>query len=705
MSQSVTRLKQLLFDHETHELESLATRLEALSKTHETSHAKLRGDVDAMHARVGDTERLTQTVVEIIDEALRRAEVQKHTALSLSIAPLVVTTIKAELKNSQEEMVEALYPITGRLVKAYVASAIKDLTAEMNRRLEQNPVMLRLQSLTTGRSVGELALAATQDFKVLELFLIRRGSGDLVAHWPQEASGRDHMMSGVLAAINAFANEAFAADEASMRQIDLGEETIYLRGSQLYLLAAKCSGSAPRDLEQSLDEAFLATIEKTLDAAPSGRGSAELIRELGADITRRVDASKSQAAPRSLRPLKILATLILLPLLAWFGWSAYERYADNRTRAAARAVVGEIAEMTGYPALLEAQSAGSALRVSGLAPSQAIKTKVITDLTRALPDVAIDDKLTVVPGSDIAIPDPEPKFEEVRQAVRSLQSVTERAAIARTTARAGKRLEQARSGLLSAAAGWPLDQTIKRKEAADLAAAFQALSQDTSALALTLTDSTTQPPSAPDLAQRLDELTQALAAHAQTLNSLAGLKHEQTPPVRSSDPALAAETLAAEAERSAAVASIIAVASTLKPIEVTIEKTLPAPPPPAPDARQQLETYAARHAVFFSNGTEFRSPELAKQTLDELAAHMRAANSLVRIIGYTDEAGTVPGNTTLAQQRADKVRDELLARGVPATQLSAVGRRDSLELSTAQGATSPNRRVAFEVGYEGEVAP
>ena len=227
------------------------------------------------------------------------------------MAPLVVTTIKAELKNSQDEMVEALYPITGRLVKAYVASAIKDLTEEMNRRLEQNPVMLRLQSLTTGRSVGELALAGTQDFEILELFLIRRGSGELVAHWPEAASGREQLMSGVLAAVNAFANEAFAADEGALRQIDLGEEAVYLRGSQLYLLAAKCSGTAPKGVEQALDDAFLATIEK--DQLRNAGGRREWQRHgagcwptLAQDITAGSQNRRSAFAKPAGNPLKVL---------------------------------------------------------------------------------------------------------------------------------------------------------------------------------------------------------------------------------------------------------------------------------------------------------------------------------------------------------------------------------------------------------------
>lgn len=197
MSQ-VTRLKELLFDNETQALEALSRRIDTVAGAEQLAREVIRRELDTVLDRVGTTERFTRSVTEVIDEALEQAEVAKHTKLSATIAPLVVTTIKTELRNSQDEMVEALYPITGRLVKAYVASAIKDLNAELNRKIEQNAFMLRLQSLTTGRSVAELALAGGRNFKVEELFLIRRGSGELIAHWPETAGGgREQMMSGI----------------------------------------------------------------------------------------------------------------------------------------------------------------------------------------------------------------------------------------------------------------------------------------------------------------------------------------------------------------------------------------------------------------------------------------------------------------------------------------------------------------------------
>lgn len=710
MSQTVARLKELLFDNEAQALVELSRRIDKVAGDDETARAALRADIAAVMERAGNAERFTASVAEIIDEALRRAEVHKHSELSLSIAPLVVTTIKAELKNSQDEMVEALYPITGRLVKAYVASAIKDLAEDMNRRLEQNPVMLRLQSLATGRSVGELALASTQDFEVGELFLIRRGSGELVAHWPQVASGREHLMSGVLAAVNAFANEALAADEASLRQIDLGDETVYLRGSQLYLLAAKCSGTAPEALEQTLDEAFLNTIEKELDGI-TGTGAQDearrstLMHDLGTSITKRIEDRKASSSGASARPLKFLAAAILLPLIGWLGWSYYVDFANTRTRTAAADAVAATAGMKGYPAQMEASRAGRALRIYGLAPSQAVKDGLLRQLTAALPGVAVRDELSVVPGSDITIPDAGPEIDKVRRAVSALENDMLRSAVERSAARAVRRLGQAQGDLDAAAAAATSTDAQKARKLKDaagnagvIATALTSLSADYTA------NAPLQGEAARNAVSAFEDLSKRLGAETARLAALTGAQKQEPARAPSRDAPGAAEALASDAERLAALASVLAAAGSLKPVQVTVPVPVEKPAAP-PDPRAELEAFARRNAVFFANGADYRNEEAARRTFDALVPLIRNANVLVRIAGYTDVAGSAPGKASLSQIRADKVREELLARGAPPNLLIAVGRRDAIDLSPSQGAGSPNRRVVFEVGFEDEAGP
>ena len=124
--------------------------------------------------------------------------------------------------------------------------------------------------------MAELALADSNTLKVEEIYLIRRGTGELVGRWPQaEQHNRSQVMSGVLAAINEFASDAFGNDGSSLRQIDMGDACVYLRASPLYLLAARCTGAAPANAERLLDDVLLSTIERCQTLTTSAPAAGE----------------------------------------------------------------------------------------------------------------------------------------------------------------------------------------------------------------------------------------------------------------------------------------------------------------------------------------------------------------------------------------------------------------------------------------------
>lgn len=697
MSQ-VTRLKELLFDNETQALEALSRRIDTVAGAEQLAREVIRRELDTVLDRVGTTERFTRSVTEVIDEALEQAEVAKHTKLSATIAPLVVTTIKTELRNSQDEMVEALYPITGRLVKAYVASAIKDLNAELNRKIEQNAFMLRLQSLTTGRSVAELALAGGRNFKVEELFLIRRGSGELIAHWPETAGGgREQMMSGILAAINAFANEAFAADENSLRQIDLDTSTVYLRGSPIYLLAAKCAGTPPHGIEQVLDDAFLVAIEKEHEAETLAPDAAhERQHTLLKELEDRVEQENQRLVRPQGNPLKMIAALILIPLIGWFAWSSYARYANDSTERQAGDVLTQTAAMQGYPARFEASNMGRSLRISGLAPSEAVKGRLLGELAGVLPRTTLRDELSVVPGSGIIIPDRSKELEAVERSVQALKADMTANAVRRAVERTDLRLRQSAQDLRAARSSV---ETAKQT-AIDEAAAFTGVAiNELSSLRVLLaspenTDAARIAGALSSLAGRIEAMTGKIAGSLGLPQAM--MADERRPAAQTAQPEAAAEALAFNAERLALAASLVALA-----------KPAPAPPavaaPPAPTPRALLVDWAARHAVFFGQSADYRDPAAVSAMLEELAKLQANAKVLLRVVGYTDGAGRSGANETLASERAAKVRDDLIARGADAGLVVAVGRATNNDLSTMQGPASPNRRVEFEVGFEGEL--
>jgi len=600
MAQDVSKLKELLFESESRTLSDLSQRM------------------DLVFERAGSQERFTASVAGVLDDALRQAEIDHHAELSQAIAPLIVKTIKTEIRGSQDELAEALYPAMGRMVTAYIASAIHDLMDDINRRLESNPFMLRVRSLLTGRPVAELAFAEGQRLRIDEIFLIRRGSGALMGHWPVGAGASEHdrRVSGVLTAINEVATEAFEAEQSALRRIDLGNSLVLLRASPAYLLAAKCRGVAPASVEHIIDQHFVDAIER-LRALLNGASevSERAVNMLLADLAAKLDLAMAEqhakfSGRRSrLSPAAVLVWSASLLLAGWGAWSAYSSYATGQTRGIAERVIAAQSELNGYPVHVGVERRGAEVSLLGLVPTVDAAREAVRRLKTVLPLSQITDRTAALPRGDI---------EALQVQVGQLSS------------------EAARSD----------------------AAARTALAQ---------------------LGSETSSTNAALHNGLKTLDDQIAKANGAT---QSGIEALHGALIAADKARHADVEALRA--------EL------------APSARARLETWTRTHAIFFTKDTGYRDPQLAAAALDELAKLIKETDVLVRVVGFTDEKGGQERNVPLSQARANTIVSELIRRGIPAARLVAVGRNNIEDLSPIVGDASPNRRVEFEIGFDGE---
>lgn len=695
MSQSVDKLKELLFQPESDAIASLSKR------------------IDAVFDRAGTTERFQASVATVLDGALREAEVAHHDQVASAIAPLIVKTVKTEIHNSTDDLVEALYPATGRMVKAYVASAIKDLTDEINRRLEGNPVMLRLNALLSGRSAAELAIAQSQRLAVEDVFLIRRATGELVARWPEGGAGsnHDHVLGGVLTAINEFTAEAFKAEGSALRQIDLGESRVYLRVSPTYLLAAQCTGSAPLAAEKIFDDEFLALMDRHNAVIDAGArtDATPLLQDLSLRLEARIGELHARATASVIKPLPILVSLIVVPLVAWLAWSYYVDYRISRVRTTTEGVLASNAGMQGYPTEIKVKRNGRVVLVSGLAPTEAVKSGVIGELRALMPDVEVVDQLSPVPTGGVDIG---PVIAALRLDQAAFETSVKAESAKRERASALRSIQRAQA-LIEEAAAQPgrsntADITALGADARDLAALLGAdlapaefaaagarartLANRLAVLSVAGLDAN-GPAAAPATGaaggpEGLGELALRAAEAAQALVSLHAVRRRldvQTARLDEETTRLNQETARLKAQIAAIPAPVL---------------------PPARTPREELEQFARSHAIFFTEQTAFRDEAATGRVLDTLADLMKRDTSILRILGFTDDVGTPAKNTALSQARADAVAAALIARGVPPARLVAL-RRPSLDanISPNVGTGSVNRRVEFEVGFVGEGGP
>ncbi len=235
-------------------------------------------------------------------------------------------------------------------------------------------------------------------------------------------------MSGVLAAINEYSSKALQDQGAALRQIDFGERRLYLRASPLYLLAAKCSGTAAASVESTLDDAFLAAIEELqksqrLAEGLGGRAGRHASISLAGSPSRYREAD-FQAACRDSRARREPGQGSRLgqracALVAWLSWSAYASYLADQVRDdCGEGVIASNSDVASYPIEISVGWLGRSVTVEGLTPTDESRAAVIASLEEALPKAEIRDRLRALPN-DIAVM--EPKVESVRQEVADIQ--------------------------------------------------------------------------------------------------------------------------------------------------------------------------------------------------------------------------------------------------------------------------------------------
>lgn len=215
-------LKEILFTDDREDIDRISERIEALEKAYNSR------------------EEFSVKVDPIVQEQINEFKKQiPHT-----LGPTITETLKREIHNHKDEVVDALYPILGKMVKKYVAQEIKVLSEKIDNQLSFITSWKRKIRSFFGRSKEkELLLNDLASEKIEQVMLIERDSGLLKASFSRTKTIDEEMVSGMLTAIKTFVEDAFNQKNQDLELIEYELYNIHIQSFVNYYVAVVVSGN------------------------------------------------------------------------------------------------------------------------------------------------------------------------------------------------------------------------------------------------------------------------------------------------------------------------------------------------------------------------------------------------------------------------------------------------------------------------------
>jgi hypothetical protein len=170
----------------------------------------------------------------------------------------ITETIKVQIRESQDEVVEALYPIMGKLVKKFIVAEITKLTENINDTINNKfSISQILKRFFKGKSTdAEDVLQEVFEPIIEEVFVIEKDSGLLAGNYSRGNIADKDMVSGMLTAIKSFAEDAFSKEGQNLEDIKFETFQLSIQNFKSIYIATATSGVIGFEFKEELLESI-----------------------------------------------------------------------------------------------------------------------------------------------------------------------------------------------------------------------------------------------------------------------------------------------------------------------------------------------------------------------------------------------------------------------------------------------------------------
>jgi len=189
----------------------------------------------------------TQEELEINVGPIIKAYLENYTKeIPDTLGPTITKSLKNEIANSKNEVVDALYPIMGKMIKKYLQKEFEILSEKINAQIKKRfsfkGFNRKIKSIFTGVKEDSLIINDLSESKLEEIFIIEKNSGILKGSYSENNTIDKDVLSAMLTAIKSFVEDAVKTGNENLESIEYGLYNIHIQNFNSYYIAAIIHG-------------------------------------------------------------------------------------------------------------------------------------------------------------------------------------------------------------------------------------------------------------------------------------------------------------------------------------------------------------------------------------------------------------------------------------------------------------------------------
>ncbi len=216
-----------------------------------------RQEIKKVQETIYTQENLSKEISPIVEEHIEF--LKKNFPFEFKV--VVDKMITKKIQDSRDEIVNAIYPEVGKMIKKYVNHQIQLLKEgienQIKRTFNRKSFWGKVKARFGWQKTSDEIFQSLNKPVIEEIFIIQKGSGLLVGSATRNDLVDQDVAAGMLTAIKSFVEDAFGKGNEEVETIEYGSYRIVLQGFPSWYMATALSGTLTSKEKDELSNQIL----------------------------------------------------------------------------------------------------------------------------------------------------------------------------------------------------------------------------------------------------------------------------------------------------------------------------------------------------------------------------------------------------------------------------------------------------------------